>query len=94
MSFFSRWEKVIKSMKLSGPRYGDPFAMTREDAQRFVDKRVAEVKAAYPADGDFDLGCLPGFPFLPCPICKGVEGCDHTVPERARAAGINLSPIR
>jgi hypothetical protein len=24
-------------------------------------------------------------PYLPCPICKGVEGCDHTVPERARA---------
>ena len=25
-------------------------------------------------------------PNLPCPICKGVEGCDHTRPERARAA--------
>lgn len=24
-------------------------------------------------------------PYLPCPICKGVEGCDHTVPERKRA---------
>jgi hypothetical protein len=25
-------------------------------------------------------------PFLiPCPICNGVEGCDHTVMERARA---------
>ncbi len=23
---------------------------------------------------------------LPCPICGGVEGCDHTVPERAEAA--------
>jgi hypothetical protein len=23
-------------------------------------------------------------PFLPCPICNGVEGCDHTVPERRR----------
>lgn len=28
---------------------------------------------------------LPGYPFLPCPICGGVEGCDHSVPERARA---------
>lgn len=28
---------------------------------------------------------IPGYPFLPCPICKGVEGCDHTTPERARA---------
>lgn len=28
----------------------------------------------------------PGYPWLPCPICKGVEGCDHTVPERARAS--------
>jgi hypothetical protein len=26
------------------------------------------------------------YPYLPCPICKGVEGCDHTVPERQRAA--------
>ena len=25
-------------------------------------------------------------PFIPCPICGGVEGCDHTVTERARAA--------
>jgi hypothetical protein len=24
--------------------------------------------------------------YLPCPICKGVEGCDHTYPERERAA--------
>ncbi|KAE8757332.1 hypothetical protein FSO04_24230 [Paraburkholderia madseniana] len=23
--------------------------------------------------------------WLPCPICKGIEGCDHTVPERERA---------
>ncbi len=23
---------------------------------------------------------------IPCPICGGVEGCDHTVPERARAS--------
>lgn len=28
---------------------------------------------------------LPGYPWLPCPICNGIEGCDHTVPERARA---------
>jgi len=28
---------------------------------------------------------LPGYPFLPCPICHGIEGCDHAVPERARA---------
>ena len=26
-------------------------------------------------------------PFLlPCPICNGVEGCDHAVLERAKAA--------
>lgn len=24
------------------------------------------------------------YPFLPCPICGGVEGCDHTVTERVR----------
>lgn len=32
---------------------------------------------------------LPGYPFLPCPICHGVEGCDHTVTERLRASGVN-----
>jgi hypothetical protein len=26
------------------------------------------------------------YPYLPCPICNGVEGCDHPVPERRRAA--------
>ncbi len=29
------------------------------------------------------LDAIPGYPFLPCPICRGVEGCDHTVVERA-----------
>jgi hypothetical protein len=24
-------------------------------------------------------------PTLPCPICGGVESCDHSVPERVRA---------
>lgn len=40
------------------------------------------------ADARF-IQSLPGYPFLPCPICKGTEGCDHTVPERMRAAGVN-----
>lgn len=25
--------------------------------------------------------------YLPCPICGGIEGCDHTIPERRRALG-------
>lgn len=37
------------------------------------------------------LKALPGYPFLPCPICKGTEGCDHSVPERARTAHPGLS---
>lgn len=31
------------------------------------------------------LDAIPGYPFLPCPICGGVEGCDHGVVERATA---------
>lgn len=31
------------------------------------------------------FSALPGYPFLPCPICKGTDGCDHTVRERAQA---------
>jgi hypothetical protein len=27
-----------------------------------------------------------GYPWLPCPICNGTEGCDHSYPERARVA--------
>lgn len=36
---------------------------------------------------------MPGYPWLPCPICKRegfpqcIEGCDHSVLERARASG-------
>jgi hypothetical protein len=31
-------------------------------------------------------------PFLtPCPICNGVEGCDHTLMERARAASARVA---
>jgi hypothetical protein len=35
---------------------------------------------------------MPGYPWLPCPICKqegfpnATESCDHTVLERARCA--------
>lgn len=37
-------------------------------------------------DGTETLRALPRQPRVPCPICHGVEGCDHTVPERARMA--------
>lgn len=36
------------------------------------------------------LQSLPGYPFLPCPICLGTEGCDHSVPERARTTHPSL----
>lgn len=41
------------------------------------DEHTAMVKKA--------LDAIPGYPFLPCPICNGVEGCDHSIPERATA---------
>lgn len=31
------------------------------------------------------LDAIPGYPFLPCPLCGGMEGCDHGVVERATA---------
>lgn len=40
-----------------------------------------------------NLIALPGYPFMPCPICHGVESCDHTVPERARASHPGLQPL-
>jgi len=41
------------------------------------------------------LRAMPGYPWLPCPICvadgfKGAGGCDHIAAERARAAGITF----
>lgn len=36
------------------------------------------------------LRVLSGHPWLPCPICKGSEGCDHSYLERARADGHNI----
>jgi hypothetical protein len=39
----------------------------------------------HPETGLFvDYQKLPKY--LPCPICNGVEGCDHSWTERARAA--------
>jgi hypothetical protein len=32
------------------------------------------------------LAIALGYPWLPCTICRGTEGCDHTASERARAA--------
>jgi hypothetical protein len=44
------------------------------------------------------LRLIPGYPFLPCPICNGIEGCDHIVAERALAANPGASfvtyPVR
>ena len=52
---------------------------------------ASEIRALLPAapEREKDYTKMPGYPFLPCPICKGVEGCSDTVPERARAF-INL----
>lgn len=30
---------------------------------------------------------------LPCPICNGVEGCDHTAPERSAAARASVHAV-
>lgn len=40
------------------------------------------------------LRALPGYPWLPCPICKGNGSCDHIAAERAQAAipGLVFSP--
>lgn len=32
------------------------------------------------------LRALPGYPWLPCPICHGTGSCDHIAAERAQAA--------
>jgi hypothetical protein len=40
---------------------------------------------------DFDANSRDKETDLPCPICNGVEGCDHTVPERARAASTSAN---
>lgn len=38
-----------------------------------------------PADDPDAESVVEQGPFLPCPICRGVEGCDHAIPERRRA---------
>ena len=38
------------------------------------------------------LDAIPGYPFLPCPICGGVEGCGHTIVERATAYELANGP--
>ncbi len=58
-----------------GERSG-PFAVIAEDALYRASKLDAPQE---PATDPRDV-------FLPCPICNGIEGCDHTVPERERAA--------
>jgi len=32
------------------------------------------------------LRAIPGYPWLPCPLCNNGEGCVHPAPQRARAA--------
>jgi hypothetical protein len=47
-----------------------------------IDEKI--VKLPIPAEM-LDLAKMPGYPWLPCPICHCVEGCDDSVPERYRA---------
>jgi hypothetical protein len=49
--------------------------------QEFVNAVIEAVRAQATATQPAQTA-----PYLPCPTCKGVEGCDHTVPERKRAA--------
>jgi AcrR family transcriptional regulator len=49
--------------------------------QEFVNAVIEAVRAQATATQPAQTA-----PYLPCPTCKGVEGCDHTVPERTRAA--------
>jgi hypothetical protein len=36
------------------------------------------------------LRAMPGYPWLPCPICKVTESCEHIAAERARASGMSF----
>ncbi len=57
---------------------GDDGVKMKDELARAEDARSAHATAAKGAG-------LRAAECLPCPICKGVEGCDHTVPERAGA---------
>jgi hypothetical protein len=50
-----------------------PTHMTPRE-ERDIEEIVATLKA------------LPGYPWVPCPICNMDEGCCHPFPVRARAA--------
>lgn len=52
-------------------------------ASAVTDKVHAFVKASRSTAPT--TGSSPVASDIPCPICNGVEGCDHTVPERSRA---------
>lgn len=36
------------------------------------------------------LRAMPGYPWLPCPICHVTHSCDHIAAERALAAGMSF----
>lgn len=40
------------------------------------------------------FSAMPGYPFLPCPICNFDASCEHTVLERAQAThpGLVMEP--
>lgn len=52
------------------------------------DRRKRESMRTDAQKDDFahTLRMLPGYPFLPCPICNYTESCNHIVAERAQAA--------
>lgn len=59
------------------------------------ERHVSVEALTMPLDAPLRLSANPeSAKNLPCPICQGVEGCDHTVSERERVANANRAKQR
>jgi hypothetical protein len=71
-SLEKKWDKAKDASKKSTGK-SDDWALTNYVYQKERDASVMELNATTRLEGS-------------CPICAGIEGCDHTVPERVAAA--------
>jgi hypothetical protein len=78
--------KALEEYNIAASKFYMDIGPNPKETRERVESILSALEAQEQQRKFSDLESAPGYPWLPCPICSGVEGCDHTAPERKEAA--------